>query len=63
VEATHVKKHSEERDYMKRDFLKGLGIEGKEVIDKIMDESGKDIEREKAKAMQGERSESQSLRR
>lgn len=34
---------------MKTEFLKGLGLEG-EVIDKIMAENGKDIEREKEKA-------------
>jgi archaellum component FlaC len=28
---------------MKRDFLKGLGIEDKEIIDKIMDENSADI--------------------
>ena len=31
---------------MKRDFLKGLGL-GDSVIDQIMDENGKDIQREK----------------
>lgn len=34
---------------MKREFLEGLGLE-KEVIDKIMEENGKDINAEKAKA-------------
>lgn len=34
---------------MKREFLENLGLE-KEVIDKIMDENGKDINAEKAKA-------------
>lgn len=34
---------------MKREFLEGLGLE-KETIDKIMDENGKDINREKQKA-------------
>lgn len=34
---------------MKRDFLEGLGLE-KDVIDQIMDENGKDINREKQKA-------------
>lgn len=34
---------------MKREFLKELGIEDKEVIDKIMDENGKDIETAKGK--------------
>lgn len=34
---------------MKREFLKGLGIED-EAIDKIMEENGKDIESAKAKA-------------
>lgn len=33
---------------MKRDFLEGLGLE-KEVIDKIMDENGKDITKEQQK--------------
>lgn len=33
---------------MKRDFLKSLGIEDKEIIDKIMDENGKDINQLKA---------------
>lgn len=33
---------------MKREFLEGLGLE-KEVIDKIMEENGKDINAEKAK--------------
>lgn len=33
---------------MKRDFLEGLNLEA-DVIDKIMAENGKDIEREKAK--------------
>ena len=33
---------------MKREFLKGLGLE-KEVIDSIMEENGNDIEREKNK--------------
>lgn len=33
---------------MKREFLKELGLE-KEVIDKIMDENGKDVEAEKTK--------------
>lgn len=32
---------------MKRDFLKDLGIEDKEVVDKIMAENGKDIEEAK----------------
>ena len=32
---------------MKRDFLKGLGIEDKEIIDKIMDENSADIGRAK----------------
>jgi chromosome segregation ATPase len=32
---------------MKRDFLKGLGIEGKEIIDKILDENSADIGRAK----------------
>ena len=31
---------------MKRDFLKGLGLDDS-VIDQIMDENGKDIQREK----------------
>lgn len=34
---------------MKRDFLEGLGLE-KDVIDQIMTENGKDINREKEKA-------------
>lgn len=34
---------------MKREFLENLGLE-KEVIDKIMDENGKDINAEKAKS-------------
>lgn len=34
---------------MTRDFLKALGIEDKAVIDKIMDENGKDITTEKTK--------------
>ena len=34
---------------MKREFLENLGLE-KDVIDKIMDENGKDINAEKAKA-------------
>ena len=34
---------------MKREFLEGLGLE-KEVIDKIMEGNGKDINAEKAKA-------------
>ncbi len=34
---------------MKREFLENLGLE-KEMIDKIMDENGKDINAEKAKA-------------
>ena len=34
---------------MKREFLEGLNLE-KEVIDKIMDENGKDINREKQRA-------------
>lgn len=34
---------------MKREFLEGLSLE-KDVIDKIMEENGKDINREKAKA-------------
>ena len=34
---------------MKRDFLEGLGLE-KDIIDQIMDENGKDINREKQKA-------------
>ncbi|MFR8744135.1 MAG: phage scaffolding protein [Peptoniphilus sp.] len=34
---------------MKREFLEGLGLE-KDVIDKIMEENGKDINAEKAKA-------------
>ena len=32
---------------MKRDFLKGLGIEDKDIIDKIMDENSSDIGRAK----------------
>ena len=32
---------------MKRDFLKGLGIEDKEIIDKILDENSADIGRAK----------------
>lgn len=41
---------------MKREFLKELGLE-QDVIDKIMEEAGKDIEAEKAKvtAAEGER--------
>lgn len=37
---------------MKREFLKGLGIEGltDEIIDKIMSENGKDISKEQQKA-------------
>lgn len=38
---------------MKREFLEGLKLE-KEVIDKIMDENGKDIEAEKAKTSTAE---------
>ena len=38
---------------MKREFLKELGLE-QEVIDKIMDEAGKDVEAEKAKAAAAE---------
>lgn len=34
---------------MKREFLKELGIESKEVVDKIMEENGKDIEAAKGK--------------
>ncbi len=34
---------------MTRDFLKSLGIEDKAILDKIMDENGKDIESEKTK--------------
>lgn len=39
---------------MKREFLKGLNIEGltDEAIDKIMSEAGKDLEKEKSKATQ-----------
>jgi len=37
-----------EEKSMKREFLKELGLE-KEVIDKIMDENGKDVEAEKTK--------------
>lgn len=39
---------------MKREFLKGLNIEGltDEAIDKIMSEAGKDLEKEKSKAIQ-----------
>lgn len=33
---------------MKRDFLKGLGIEDKDIIDKIMDENSADIGRAKS---------------
>ena len=39
---------------MKREFLKELGIENKEVIDKIMAENGADIEKTKTK-LEGER--------
>ena len=37
---------------MKRDFIKGLNIEGltDEIIDKIMTENAKDIQREQLKA-------------
>ncbi len=34
---------------MTRDFLKSLGIEDKAILDKIMDENGRDVEAEKAK--------------
>lgn len=34
---------------MTRDFLKSLGIGDKSVLDKIMDENGRDVEAEKAK--------------
>ncbi len=34
---------------MTREFLKSLGIEDKTILDKIMDENGKDIETEKTK--------------
>ena len=33
---------------MKRDFLKNLGIEDKEIIDKILDENSADIGRAKS---------------
>ena len=39
---------------MKREFLKELGLE-KEVIDKILDENGRDIEAEKSKVMEKEK--------
>ncbi len=51
---------------MKRNFLKELGIEGmtKEVINAIMAENGRDIEREKAKNKEKEKklAESYSLK-
>jgi len=43
---TRIKAYRRKDSNMKRDFLTGLGIE-KEVIDKIMDEHGKDIEKQK----------------
>ena len=42
----HAKKRRE-RDLMKRDFLKSLGIEDKAIIDKILDENSADIGRAK----------------
>lgn len=38
-----VKKRSEEREYVKREFLRELGIED-EVLDKIIIENGKDVQ-------------------
>lgn len=35
---------------MKREFLKGLGIEDESIINSIMDENGKDVTKEKTKA-------------
>lgn len=45
---------------MKRDFLEGLGLE-KDVIDKIMDENGADIQREK-QAAQNAKADADALR-
>lgn len=48
MEEKHVKhRNQEEERKMKREFLENLGLE-KETIDKIMDENGKDIQREKS---------------
>lgn len=50
MEATHVKKRSERKESMNREFLKGLEGLTDEAVDKIMAENGKDIEKEKGKA-------------
>ena len=50
MEATHVKKRSERKESMNREFLKGIEGLTDEAIDRIMAENGKDIEKEKGKA-------------
>lgn len=50
MEATHVKKRSERKESMNREFLKGLEGLTDEAVDRIMAENGKDIEKEKGKA-------------
>ena len=52
MDATHVQKAQLGKESMKREFLRGLGLE-KETVDKIMAVNGADLEREKAKAALG----------